>query len=479
LSTALVIQVPEKYGNAVRQHFGLTEFGTPDLPSEIEKSRTRYDVSRLDWLPWGERNNQPDVYLEMLEKNAMFFRAMSVIAAMVQGEGLKFDGRDKAYAERFFSEIGVNNRFLEACSWDLAVLNSVSMRVYRTPRASGGTISRVAHVATANVRSGKPDDYGDVALNYYAPDWGVVDPRGKLYVGNRAVSQQKNYYQIEAIPVYNFMKWDKSQIIWEKKHTPWRTFYPLPAVASAYSTLQMQNEIVAFHLNSLKNGASSTMVLTYPMTPFRASQSGVEQKTYHDEEKQELDVLINEITSNIKGVQNAGKPLVLTYDKYLDPNMRPTIQQFPSSDNDKKWTTLISLNETSILTALGIPSGELIGIPKPTGFSSKAEELLTALEIMRANTIWPLQNILRDVLNRILSDMGISATVEFLQNNPVSVRMTLADVQAGTATNGEYRAEVFGLPPLPKTAAPTQTIQQQSKEDNGLLQMLARRLGLS
>lgn len=451
MSTSVAVIVPPEFANQVR-----AAFGTPDLPSQVASSRTPYDISRLDWIPWGKLNDEPDKYLELLETNAMFARIMAVIAAMIQGDGLTFKGPDAKIVEVWLGEMGVDSEFIERCAWDLAVLNCVGIRVSRTSRANGGVIASLEHLPAANLRSGKPDKFGRVMEGYYAVDWDMIDTNGRLVRGLREVTKNKEYYEVESMPVYNFDKVESIQLLWRNKTSPRRTFYPLPAVSSAYNTLLLQDEIIKFHLNSIQNGASSTMVLTYPRSRYIASEEGSEAQTQAQLEQAEIDKLVDTIAKDLKGVQNAGKPIVLTYDPN-NPEWKPSMQAFPSSDNDKKWTTLISLNEITVLTALGVPSGELVGIPKPTGFSSKADELLTALETMRVQTINPLQNLLTESLNRIVADMGFRCEVGILDNNPISIKLTLDMVNAGVVTKDEYREMSLGLEPMIPAAEPAAT----------------------
>lgn len=464
MSTAVAIVVPEKYAGRIQ-----ARFSTPDLPAEIEASKSKYDISRLDWIPWGQTNDDPDKYLKMLETNVMFSRIASVLAAMIQGDGLVFEGRDAKLSEAYLTEIGVDSRFIEKCSWDLAVLNAVGIRASRTSRNNGGTVSALQHVPAANLRSGKPDKYGRVKTMQYAVDWNMIDTRGKLIRGNREVKQNEEYYAPEVLPVYNYDKVEANQILWRNKTNPQRTFYPLPPAATAFKTMQLQDAIVSFHLNSINNGASSTMVLTYPQARKIAGEEDSEAWQQADFEEGILDELVKSIEKDMRGVQNAGRPIVIPYDPN-NPDWKPTLQAFPSSDNDKKWTTLISLNETMLLTAFGIPTGELVGIAKSTGFSSKSEELKVALEIMRVNTINPLQNILTECLNLIISDMGFACKVGILANNPISIQLTLDMVTAGVVTKDEYRAYQLNLKPLPVAdvapadAAPAPPLSQPNRQ---------------
>lgn len=412
--------------------------GTADLPTSQSRNNSRLLLTRLPYVPWGLDNLQPDAYISHLESNVMYYRAMSVISSMIAGSEIICTGKDSNKAETWLRNVGaLEPDFISACAWDLAVLNAISFQLLRAPRKKGGGILKVGHLRAANIRSGKRDRFGRIKEMYYAEDWAEIDWNGKLSYNINLSGEPRDIYEIEKFPIYNSERSATHEIYWAYNYSPARTFYPLPAAHAALRALDLQVQILDFHISNIKKGAASSMVLYAP-----APKGSTEKQ-----QREDLDRIATQVSQWLSGVDNAGRIAVIPFDP-TNPDFKPSLQSFPQNNNDEKFTTLIQLSETTVLTALGIPSGELVGIAKPTGFSAKADEIITALEIMRANTTNPLQNILISALNRLLSDSGYNATVSILSSNPVSTVMSVDEFMAGVVTKNEYRENKHGLKPI-------------------------------
>ena len=95
----------------------------------------------------------------------------------------------------------------------------------------------------------------------------------------------------------------------------------------------------------------------------------------------------------------AGKPICkntncLTIAIYGDEGQKPDITQITPTLTQGGYAEIFALVRENILSGHQIPDPSLIGLPTGSGFSSQADQLLTAYNLFMRTTILPMQEFL-------------------------------------------------------------------------------------
>jgi len=102
------------------------KFGRED---ERTEARGNYQAKYVEWVNWGELNDDPVKFLDKLNESAFYNRIVSTQVNMVVGDGFSFEGSGAIAAEQYFKQLQIDEYFLKKSAWDVAVLNAFSCQV--------------------------------------------------------------------------------------------------------------------------------------------------------------------------------------------------------------------------------------------------------------------------------------------------------------------------------------------------------------
>jgi phage portal protein BeeE len=165
------------------------------------------------------------------------------------------------------------------------------------------------------------------------------------------------------------------QIIHIKQYQPGYLFYGVPQYMACLLDIRLSHAISEFNLANILNGASPSLWVHLPHEP--------------DSQNEQEDVL-RRIEARYRGSQNAGRIIV----SYGDEGQKPDITQITPTMTQGGYAEIFSLVRENILSGHQIPDPSLIGLPTGSGFSSQADQLLTAYNLFMRTTILPMQEFL-------------------------------------------------------------------------------------
>lgn len=195
--------------------------------------------------------------------------------------------------------------------------------------------------------------------------------------------------------------YENRQIIHVKSYQPGYVFYGSPDYSASLLDIRLSRAISEHNLHTLYNGASPSLWVHLPEAP--------------PDSQNEQENILQRLEDRYVGAKNAGRIIV----SWGGPdNQQPQITQIPQTIQGGMFQEIFALVRENILAGHKIPDASLIGLPSPTGFSSQAEQLMTAQKLFMSTTIRPLQEFMIRELTPILQLMYPSEQIvlEIKQN---------------------------------------------------------------
>lgn len=471
----------------LNKQYGWREVGTPTNT----KLWLRY--KKAPFIPWGisedYSNRYPDKLEDVYRTNPYYRRVVGDAANAIAGDELVFEGPDANGLKAFFNRIGVNYSFLERCAFDIALFNGFAYQLQMTEGwvtqpvdASSGVpiVYKVAHQKVGRVRVSRDyDEYYESQYYYTAPDWKAIKTDGKLKTSMPPEMAARK------LPRYNpnvplLARAERAVMLaFNFLYNPATDHYPLPDAESVYEELRLANDIVVFQQRFVENGMVGSAIAYVPWVPKHTAPGEPLSEEDIKDREQKLEMVRNSYTGAAKG----GAVAIIMYDPALVPQFGdkavPRFEKPVETSNDTRFIGIQEQIQQSKLVGLGVVSEELLGIPRPSGFTSQAGMLITADELTYNKIYRPKQDLLLRALNGLAADNGFVSNVGISRTAPVSASRFDASqapalVAAGVLTVDEFR-ESYGLPPLTTTA--TQGADGTDTGGGAGLSSLLKRLG--
>ena len=330
-----------------------------------------------DWVDFGSNHLYPALLIELYNNSAMHRTAVEAKSDAVVGNGIK------NFGDEIVNQEGETmNEVFEKIARDYILFGGYAINVIHNK--AGDQIAEYYHLPFNKVRSGKMDEDSDrVEEYYYSHDW-----------------KQHRKFKPTAYPAFSLTdnKGQKaSQIFYHFDYTIGQFYYPLPQYVGAVNDIDTDCRISRFHANNLKNGLSSSMMITF--------RNGIPTQDEQDE-------IWRDIERTFAGEEQAGKFFV----NFSEPGREPSVEPIVA-ENDDYYITLEQRVTSRILTAHRITSPLLLGIKDATGFSSNADEINTAFAHFLGTVIIPDQEKLLKSFGKIVRASGLNVKLEVEQSN--------------------------------------------------------------
>lgn len=375
---------------------------------------SRFASTLTPFIAWGLDNLLPEKHLELAAQSAIVTRVMSVYASLVVSTGLRVkDGAQKLEAELFLSKLGAD-KILANVANDVIVFNGLSVKIART---TDGVIQGLIYKNFGNIRRGQ-------ALNswYYAKDWRYIDTNGKLQV---ASNLDKFGYEPELLPEFNKKSDDLLSLYVDYAPNPANLYYPLTIVEPIELQLQAMRSELTYYKSSAENSWLPGIIVSVPVD----KEPDEKKKEARDE------AITKKFAEKFKGARNAGKPMVFTSEivrgNVVGQTNELKVTTVPTDSNDKRYIEVYRLQMQDVLIGLGVVAPEAFGIFMGSGFSSKSDTIITAMNLAQEYTIKPKQDLICRFFDTILASSGINATTFF------EVKKVIPDTQLAVTTQKE------------------------------------------
>lgn len=330
------------------------------------------EVRGKDWVRYGQRNEFPQLLIDLLQQSAIHGTAIQAKLDATKGEGVVEIGNDIVNTEG-----ETINEIYEKIAYDYNVFNGYALNVIWN--RAGDKIVEIYHLPFANVRSGKLDENDKVNEYFYSSNWDNI--RKYKPVRYPALSMTENRGD------------DASQIFYFYDYSPASDIYPLPSYMGALNDIDLDSRISKFHNANISNGMSPSLMVNFPNGKPTADQ----KRRIHDD-----------MNRSFSGENNAGR-VFITFSDGADraPQVTPI-----QSANDSYYVVLEERISSRILTAHRITSPLLIGIRDGSGLGNNAQEIETAYTHFMSSVIQPIQKSINKSLGKITRLMGIEVAIE-------------------------------------------------------------------
>ena len=350
------------------------------LEKQIEGSAiTR--KSQQGWVNWGQRNNYPNLLLDLYNqspthRSAVNFAVQSILGNGVDYEAMKLNGDEVVpnYAQTW-------DEVIKSLATDYILYGSYAIQVIMNK--DGQTYS-FWHVPMDKVRWSEYDEDGQIMSYYICNDWTMVG--------------QYPPVEIEAFDMKSERGLEKGKpyLYVYRTYSPTMTYYTQPHYAAAIKAIQAEIEYVNYDLKNIVNGFAPAGVLTLP-----------EVET--DEERQ---AIIANVTRMFQGSENANSVMITFRSNIEDKGVEYT----PFTNSTGNVNLYADANQrviNRILESHQIPNAALIGMPDigNSGFSSEADKLEVSYQLYNKLTGNFNRMAVIRTLNQMLKMNGVETEI--------------------------------------------------------------------
>jgi hypothetical protein len=224
------------------------------------------------------------------------------------------------------------------------------------------------------------NDDGNIEAVYYCDDW-----------------TQPHKFKPKRIPLFDGKMSEALMIKVVKPYQAGKFYFSDPDYLAGLQYAEMEEEISNFCINHIKNGLSFGYVINM-------NNGGA----LTDEMKDKIEWQIKE---KLTGSENAGRFIISFNDgKEAEVSVVP----LEVNDAHNQWEFLTQESRQQILTAHGVTSPLLFGLPSAGGFGANADELDTASKLLQDYQISPKQEIFIDELASILELNNLETDLAFI-----------------------------------------------------------------
>lgn len=337
-----------------------------NIPKPTEKP-----VHGKDRVEWGDRNLYPEFLLGLYD-------TVPTLRSIINGTRDFITGDDQTFHLGSLAPGMVDNRrgnirdLVDAVALDEMIFGGFAIQVVRS---ASGEIVELYHCPMRYLRMNK-----DCTVFYYSEEWAKP--------GSRKMTIYPAFMPIAT------ERWSALQPEERERHLSsivlvkdgWMNTYPSPVYAAAVVACDTERQVAQFHLNSVNNGFTSSMIVNF--------NNGVPD----DAMKAEIERSFNE---KFTGSQNAGRVM---FSWNPDRTNATTITEPKVDDFGGRYDALSKHVRQQIFTAFRA-NPNLFGIPTENlGFSQ--EEYESAFRLYNRTMVRPVQRRICDTFDYITGRPG-------------------------------------------------------------------------
>lgn len=182
-------------------------------------------------------------------------------------------------------------------------------------------------------------------------------------------------------------------IYYHKGYTVKPTNYPDPTYSSAFNSINSEIEIGRHILANILNGFNPSAIIHIPNKPI------------DDESKYEIEKQVQDFG---KGAVNGTNIMVV----YGDGENRIEILPYQGNNSVDMYNNVEVIIKQNILTAHGLTSPTLAGIPGDGGLGGNGSEITQAFNLFRKTVLEPIKTDIETNINQILEIIGEKLRIE-------------------------------------------------------------------
>lgn len=357
------------------------------------------------YVLYGKDNMLPFHLIELFKSSPTNSSAVSTLHQFLCGEGLNKKVKNKTFGEISFYEM------FKKIMLDYALFGGFAIRIL-----SDG---RLQHIDFSTVRSGKKNDLGIVDYYYISNNWAKSSTPENIEIANY-FSDVKSAY---------------GKLYYFKEYTPNNEYYPLPKYYAGIEAIVSEAETLSYLRATLANSYT-------PRNVFKFKQ---------DFTPEDENMLLYKMMEQYEGVENAGKPLILTN---MQDETSVSIEKLDTQILDPSYQVI---NETVIEKILAVHKlpRVLATLNSPTGFSNTGEEVRVAFDVYNNKEVKNTQNQIVELLIELTGTKFEVLPLELIKTQLSETALLQV------LTQDEIR-EQYGYEPLAQTDIVDNSPQQDS-----------------
>ena len=350
---------------------------TPDIAPKFAETRA-------DWIPYGKDNNYPAFLLDLANNSSKHNSLIKKKVNMMAGEGFEktpavLDFLANVNGKEDANEIGFK------LANDLATYGGYALAV--TWSNDGNTVARYSYVDYTRVREAKTQDLDT--------EVGRMQEKGVdfYYISSDWTQPKKEKHRPELIQGFdpNYKK-EKTQLFYVTEYRSGCDYYTLPDYLPALNWIQLDYEISNFHLSSVRNGFTPSMIIS--------NRGGVPSEEKQKEYKKQL-------KKQYSGSDNASQVFV-TFSKNADTS--PEFIPINLNSSDERFLQLEQEIQQNIIIAHG--ASPIVAGVAVSGKLGSSDEVIESEQVFQKNVIDAKQKLIEKTFNKILKVNGIQEEIK-------------------------------------------------------------------
>jgi hypothetical protein len=249
-------------------------------------------------------------------------------------------------------------------------------------------VVKIEHIPVETLRAEKCNEEGFIPAYYYAKNWDRVAQRKEVPVRIDAYGMSKSGIEILYIKPYKAGYY----------------YYAPTDYQGSLPYAELEEEVANYHISNIKNGLAPSMLINFNNgTPTEDEQTLIEAR----------------IADKFSGSSNAGRFILAFND---NKELAATIEPVQLSDASEQYQFLSSECTQKIMVGHRVTSPMLLGIKDSSGLGNNADELKTASILFDNVVIRPLQEIILDAIDQVLSFNGAALNIYFKTLQPLEFK---------------------------------------------------------
>jgi len=355
-------------------------------------------LNNRDYILYGKKNDFPDILKEMMNTSSLHSAILKKKSDMSAGLGFEATTSEQKNFINNFNGSETINEIVYKNAYDLALYGGYCFLV--TWSKDKKSIARVQYMDWSKVRKVKElEDDSEVAVRQ-------TEGIDFFQISADWTQERKEKYKPEIVQGFSTKYNDvATQLVYVPMYRPGsEDVYPLPDYQACSTYIALDTEIASWHLNSVKNGFTPSMMINMIGVP-------------SDEEMKQFQRKLEEQYS---GSANSSK-IILTLSE--DEAQVPIITPLTLNDSDERYKDLAQQVKEQIIIGHRA-SSTVVGVAT-AGKLGTSSEVIEAEAMFQHNVIDQYQYLLESQYNRIMNLNGIEG--EILLNE--SITFNLDDVE--------------------------------------------------
>jgi hypothetical protein len=344
------------------------------------------EVANKGWVEYGDDNNYFQYLIDRYNGSPTNNAIINGIIDMVFGKGLgATNAAQKPDEYAMMMSLFTKQTVSRVCA-DFKMMGNAAFQVIYNKDHS--KIVKVEHIPVETLRAERCNERGDIPAYYYAKSWDAVKARKEEPV------------RIDAFGMSN----NGIEILYIKPYKAGYYYYAPTDYQGSLPYAELEEEVANYHINNIKNGLAPSMLVNFNNgIPTEEDQTLIERR----------------IADKFSGSSNAGRFILAFND---NKELAATIEPVQLSDASDQYQFLSTECTQKIMVGHRVTSPMLLGIKDNSGLGNNADELKTASILFDNIVIRPLQEIILDGIEQILSFNQASLNIYFKTLQPLEFK---------------------------------------------------------